>query len=81
MIDESKPHFLFNYFLVTEDTVGGFFNKIQVCLKKIQKGIKKTMGNLAFSEVLMNAIGCGQSEGKNLERHNAKQERNENDLR
>lgn len=39
------------------------------------------MGNLAFSEVLMNAIGCGQSEGKNLERHNAKQERNENDLR
>lgn len=29
----------------------------------------------------MNAIGCGQSEGKNLGRHNAKQERNENDLR
>lgn len=33
------------------------------------------MGNLAFSEVLMNAVGCGQSEGKNLDRHNAKQER------
>lgn len=33
------------------------------------------MGNLALSEVLMNAIGCGQSEGKNLGRHNAKQER------
>lgn len=39
------------------------------------------MGNLAFSEVLMNATGCGQSEGKNLDGHNAKQERNENDLR
>lgn len=34
MVDVSKPHFLFNYFLVTEDTVGGFFNKIWVCLKK-----------------------------------------------
>lgn len=34
MIDVSKPHFLFNYFLVTEDTVGGFFNKIWVCLEK-----------------------------------------------
>lgn len=77
MIDVSKPHFLFNYFLVTEDTVGGFFNKIWVCLekKKIQKGIKKTMGNSAFSKVLMNAIGCGQSEGKNLGRHNASPER------
>lgn len=32
------------------------------------------MGNLEFSEVLMNAIGRGQSEGKNLGRHNAKQE-------
>lgn len=61
-----KPHFLFNYFLVTEDTAGGFLTRSRFCLKKIQKGIKKTMGNLAFSEVLMNAIGCGQSEGKNL---------------
>lgn len=43
--------------------------------KKNQKGIKKTMGNLAFREVLMNAIGCGHSEGKNSDRHNAKQER------
>lgn len=42
--------------------------------KEIQKGIKKTMGNLAFSEVLMNVTGCGQSEGKHLGRHNAKPE-------
>lgn len=33
------------------------------------------MGNSAFSEVLMNATGCGQSEGKNLGRHNARPER------
>lgn len=33
------------------------------------------MGNLAFNGVLMNVIGCGQSKGKNLDRHNAKQER------
>lgn len=39
------------------------------------------MGNLAFSEVLMNAIGCGQAEGKNLGRHNTKKKENENDLR
>lgn len=32
------------------------------------------MGNLVFSKALMNAIGCGQSEGKNVDRHNAKQE-------
>lgn len=33
------------------------------------------MGHLAFSEVLMNATGCGQSEGKRFGRHNAKPER------
>lgn len=33
------------------------------------------MGNLSFSRVLMNASGCGQSEGKNLGRHNAKQQK------
>lgn len=33
------------------------------------------MENLAFSEVLMNAVGCGQPEGKKLGRHNTKQER------
>lgn len=40
MIDVFKLHFLFNYFLVTEDTVGGFFNKIWVCLEK-----KNSKGN------------------------------------